>query len=227
MTVWSHFDRLHVVGKGSFGTAILCRRRSDGCLIVLKQLDVRCMSESERRNAAKEAQLLSILKHENIVSYFGCHSSEGYLFIEMEYCDQGTLAQFLARLSKPLQELDALSIFRQVACALVYLDDMNVIHRDLKSGNIFLAKNFLLKVGDFGIAKQVTGDKSAGNSMIGTPMTFSPEVCEGRRFSLKSDVWAAGCILYEILCLRQTFEGATLASLIKNIVTVSPECLNK
>lgn len=94
----------------------------------------------------------------------------------------------------------------------------------MKTSNIFLAKHFVLKVGDFGIAKILSNEKSATSTMIGTPMNFSPEVCEGRMFSFKSDIWASGCILYEIICLKQTFDGANLAALIKNIVAVSPLC---
>lgn len=127
--LWRDFERLHVVGKGSFGTAILCRRKCDNNLIVLKQVDLRNMKAGDRKSAVKEAQLLSILKHENIVTYFSSRVHDGQLFIEMEFCSEGTLDNFLARLSKRLPELDVLSIFRQIVCALVYLDDMNILHR--------------------------------------------------------------------------------------------------
>lgn len=240
--IWTEFERLHVVGKGSFGTAILCRRKCDSSLIVLKQVELRSMKAAQRKSAVKEAQLLSILRHDNIVTYYGSQLHDGQLFIEMEFCSEGTLARYLSRLSKPLAELDVLSIFRQIVSALAYLDDMNILHRsvasmlitvsifffsmtsDLKTSNIFLSAGFVLKVGDFGIAKVLTNEKSAATSMIGTPMNFSPEVCEGRRFSLKSDIWASGCILYEIICLKQTFEGENLAHLIRNIVRVSCHC---
>lgn len=128
-SLWSKFEKLDVVGSGSFGTALLCKRKSDACLIVLKQVDLQSMSASDRKSAVKEAELLSILKHENIVTYYGCHSCDGQLFIEMEYCEMGTLAHFLNRVTKPLDELDVLSIFRQIACALSYLDEMNILHR--------------------------------------------------------------------------------------------------
>ena len=112
-SLWDNFEKLDVVGKGSFGTALLCKRRSDACLIVLKQVDLQRISVSDRKSAVKEAELLSILKHENIVTYYGCHTCDGHLFIEMEYCEMGTLAHFLIRVSRPLAELDALSIFRR------------------------------------------------------------------------------------------------------------------
>lgn len=130
-SLWTKFHKVRVLGRGSFGTAILCTRRHDSSPVVLKQLDLQSMSATDRKSAVKEAELLSILKHENIVTYFGCHSCEGQLFIEMEYCEMGTLADFLYGRSKPLLEVDVLSIFRQIASALSYLEDMSILHRSV------------------------------------------------------------------------------------------------
>ena len=177
------------------------------------------MTASDRRNAVKEADLLAILNHPNIVAYFGSYLCGGQLLIEMEFCEGGTLCLFLTRLENPLPEKEILGLFRQVISALSYLDDMNILHRDLKTENIFLTKNAsVVKLGDFGIAKVLSAQKPSASTVLGTPFIFSPEVCEGKRYSKKSDIWAAGCILYEITCLQRTFDGPSLPLLINRIV---------
>lgn len=216
--VWDNFEQVGIVGKGSFGTAILCRRKKDQQLVILKEVNLQDLSVSQRPNARREAELLSILNHPNIVAYFGCYNNHCQILIEMEYCEGGTLAQFLSRQKQPLLETDILSIFRQIASALEYLDDKNILHRDLKAGNIFITKQNVIKIGDFGIAKILSTQSPAASTVIGTPLCFSPEVCQGRRYTKKSDIWAAGCVLYELTCLRKTFESSSLPALINKIV---------
>lgn len=222
---WSLFERLAIVGKGGFGIAILCRRRLDRKLVVVKEIDLNTMSAMERKSAVKEADLLSILNHPNIVSYFGSYTIEGTLLIEMEFCSGGSLSSFLSRMRdtgiQPLLEEDILVLFRQIMCALTYLDDKNILHRDLKTGNIFMTDQSVgctVKVGDFGIAKVLTTERQNASTVIGTPDMFSPEVCAGKRYTKKSEIWSAGCILYEMTCLHKTWEGPSLPVIINKIV---------
>jgi serine/threonine protein kinase len=97
------------------------------------------------------------------------------LYIEMEYADAGTLAEFLSQLSAPLQEYEILLIFRQIVCAISYLHENNILHRDIKTDNIFLNKEGYIKVGDFGISKMLTTKREA-ESVVGTPYYISPEI---------------------------------------------------
>lgn len=214
--VWDNFEKVSVVGKGSFGTAILCRRKKDEQLVILKEVNLSDLSATQRRDARKEAELLSILDHPNIVAYFGSYDSYCQILIEMEYCEGGNLAQFLARQKKPLLETDILSVFRQIASALEYLDDKNILHRDLKTGNIFITQQNVIKIGDFGIAKILSTQTPNASTVIGTPYNeTSPEVCQGRRYTKKSDIWAAGCVLYEHVSGRILKVPLSLPSLTK------------
>ncbi len=161
--------------KGAFGTAVLYRKKSDGLLVVLKEINMNDLSASERQLAINEVKVLKILNHQNIISYYDSFESDGELYIEMEYADAGTLADFLAQLSTPLQENEILSIFGQIVSAITHLHENNVLHRDIKTANIFLNKEGYIKVGDFGISKMLTSRRDA-ESCVGTPYYISPEI---------------------------------------------------
>lgn len=91
------------------------------------------------------------------------------------------------------------------------MHDKKILHRDLKSQNIFLTKNNEVKIGDFGISKVLENTKEFAKTSLGTPYYLSPEICMGQKYDYKSDVWMLGCILYELLTLRKPFEGDSLA----------------
>ncbi|XP_054159711.1 serine/threonine-protein kinase Nek8-like [Oppia nitens] len=214
---WDNYERIRFVGKGAFGTAVLYRKRSDDMLVVLKEINMNDLNATERQLAINEVKVLSILNNPNIISYFDSFESNGNLYIEMEYADAGTLAELLAQLNQPLHEYEILLIFRQIVCAINYLHQNNILHRDIKTANIFLNKEGYIKVGDFGISKMLTTKREA-ESVVGTPYYISPEICEGKNYNQKSDIWALGCVLYEMACLHKTFEGSNLPVLINKIV---------
>ena len=88
---------------------------------------------------------------------------------------------------------------------------MKIIHRDIKSHNVFLTKNMQVKLGDFGIAKLLETTKSRANTMIGTPYYFSPEMCMGQRYDTKSDIWSLGVLLFEMCFLSYPFKGKNIS----------------
>ena len=92
------------------------------------------------------------------------------------------------------------------------------MHRDLKTANIFLTKEEMVKVGDFGISKMLSTQQGGAHTVLGTPYYISPEMCEGKVYDEKSDIWALGCILYEMACLQKTFEGSNLPALVNKIM---------
>ncbi|CAL1274048.1 unnamed protein product [Larinioides sclopetarius] len=162
--------------------------------------------------------VLSLLNHENIVSYYDSFEEDGVLMIEMEYADGGNLAQYLAQMKNLMEEKDILLLFKQIVSALKHMHDHNILHRDLKTANIFLTKDGTVKVGDFGISKMLTTKQGGAITVVGTPYYISPEMCEGKFYNQKSDIWALGCILYEMACQQKTFEGSNLPALVNKIV---------
>ena len=111
------------------------------------------LSATERQMALNEVRVLATLDHPNIVTYYDSFERDGVLMIEMEYADGGNLAESLAKKTVRMEEKDIVNIFSQIVSAIRHMHDNNVLHRDLKTANIFLTKENMVKVGDFGISK--------------------------------------------------------------------------
>jgi len=130
----------------------------------------------------------------------------------MEFCPGGDLGQALRAREKagaPLSEDEAMLSFVQVCLALDYIHTQGFLHRDVKASNVFISSSGALKLGDFGIAK-VLGASECTRTFVGTPFYLSPELLQDESYGHKSDVWAAGCLLYELCALRRPFHGQSI-----------------
>nr|XP_022295350.1 serine/threonine-protein kinase Nek9-like isoform X1 [Crassostrea virginica] len=213
------FEKIQTVGKGAYGAAVLYRKKDDDSLVILKEINMHDLNAAERQLALNEVSILAMLDHPNIISYYDSFEEDGVLMIEIEYADGGTLAQKLAGIKdKNLEEKEILQIFQQIVAAIRHIHELNILHRDLKTANIFLTKEGVVKVGDFGISKMLSSANKGANTVLGTPYYISPEMCEGKPYNDKSDIWALGCILYEMACLQKTFEGSNLPALVNKIM---------
>lgn len=214
-----NYEKIKSIGRGAYGTVYLCRRISDGCHFIIKQIPVEEMGRDERQSAMNEVQVLSMLKHPNIIAYFESFFDEKALMIVMEYAQGGTVYSFLeGREGKLLDEDEIIRLFVQILLAIHHVHQRNILHRDLKTQNILLNKTRkVVKIGDFGISK-ILSSKSKANSVIGTPCYISPELCEGKPYNQKSDIWALGCVLYELATLKKAFEASNLPALVLKIM---------
>ena len=141
----------------------------------------------------------------------------------MEYADGGTLDEALkarALASRPLDEDFLMDWFCQIVSALAYMHAHCILHRDLKSANVFLTVRNLVKVGDFGISTELAATGDLAQTAIGTPYYLAPELINGEGYEYKADVWALGVLLYEMAALRRPFEASTLPALALRIVRV-------
>eukprot|EP00158_Paraphelidium_tribonemae_P003582 Partr_v1_DN26237_c1_g1_i7_m48028 putative NIMA-related kinase len=132
----------------------------------------------------------------------------------------GTLHDYISHQKQYLPEREILYLFCQIALALHHVHRHNILHRDLKTTNILISGNGpgkVLKIGDFGISK-VLSTKSKAETIVGTPSYLSPELCEGKPYNKKSDVWAVGCVLAELACLRRFFDASNLPALVLKIM---------
>ncbi|XP_061213263.1 serine/threonine-protein kinase Nek4 isoform X4 [Neopsephotus bourkii] len=199
---------LRAVGKGSYGEYII------------KRLNLKSVSNRERKAAEQEAQLLSQLKHPNIVTYRESWQGEdGLLYIVMGFCEGGDLYHKLKeQKGQLLPENQVVEWFVQIAMALQYLHEKHILHRDLKTQNVFLTRTNIIKVGDLGIARVLENQYDMASTLIGTPYYMSPELFSNKPYNYKSDVWALGCCVYEMATLKHAFNAEDMNSLVYRII---------
>ncbi|XP_020827199.1 serine/threonine-protein kinase Nek4 isoform X3 [Phascolarctos cinereus] len=211
---------LRAVGKGTYGEVTLVRHRQDGKQYVIKKLNLRNASSRERKAAEQEAQLLSQLKHPNIVTYReSWEGGDGLLYIVMGFCEGGDLYRKLKeQKGRLLPESQVVEWFVQIAMALQYLHEKHILHRDLKTQNVFLTRTNIIKVGDLGIARVLENQYDMASTLIGTPYYMSPELFSNKPYNYKSDVWALGCCVYEMATLKHAFNAKDMNSLVYRII---------
>lgn len=211
-----------VIGKGSYGQVSLARHKRDKKQYVIKKIDLHEASEKERTFAQQEVQILAKLKHPNIVSYKESFQSlDGFLHIVMGYCEGGDLYTKLKEHGKRnefLSERQIVEWFVQIAMALQYMHDRNILHRDLKTQNIFLTKSKIIKIGDLGIARVLENTSDMATTLIGTPYYMSPELFSNKPYNHRSDVWALGCCVYEMATLKHAFNARDMNALVYKIL---------
>ncbi|KAG8523924.1 Serine/threonine-protein kinase Nek4 [Galemys pyrenaicus] len=214
------YCHLRAVGRGSYGEVTLVRHRRDGRQYVIKKLNLRNASSRERRAAEQEAQLLSQLKHPNIVTYKeSWEGGDGLLYIVMGFCEGGDLYRKLKeQKGRLLPERQVVEWFVQIAMALQYLHEKHILHRDLKTQNVFLTRTNIIKVGDLGIARVLENHCDMASTLIGTPYYMSPELFSNKPYNYKSDVWALGCCVYEMATLKHAFNAKDMNSLVYRII---------
>ncbi|XP_069874683.1 serine/threonine-protein kinase Nek4 isoform X2 [Dipodomys merriami] len=216
----SAYCYVRVVGRGSYGEVTLVKHRRDGRQYVIKKLNLRNASSRERRAAEQEAQLLSQLKHPNIVTYKeSWEGGDGLLYIVMGFCEGGDLYRKLKeQKGQLLPESRVVEWFVQIAMALQYLHEKHILHRDLKTQNVFLTRTNIIKVGDLGIARVLENNSDMASTLIGTPYYMSPELFSNKPYNYKSDVWALGCCVYEMATLKHAFNAKDMNSLVYRII---------
>eukprot|EP00898_Chlorokybus_atmophyticus_P003518 jgi/Chlat1/4167/Chrsp27S04273 len=219
LKVMDKYEVLSTLGQGASGCVLVVRRRTDGEKFAVKQ--VAELTESERRAARGEVTLLAKCEHPNVTRYYECFVSDGVLCIVMEYASEGDLFDRIQQAKaqgRHFPEEQIMFWFVQICLALKHVHSKAVLHRDLKTQNIFCAKNDIIKLGDFGIARTLAQTSDFAQTTVGTPFYLSPEICEDRPYDRKSDIWALGCVLYEMTTLRHAFDGQSLPALVLKIL---------
>uniref|UniRef100_A0A6Q2YDP6 non-specific serine/threonine protein kinase n=2 Tax=Esox lucius TaxID=8010 RepID=A0A6Q2YDP6_ESOLU len=214
-----HYIPIRILGRGAFGEATLYRRTEDNSLVVWKEVDLNCLSDKERKDVTNEISILSILQHNNIIAYFNHFMDKDTLLIELEYCNGGNLYDKINQQKGELfSEEDVIWYLYQVASAVAHIHKAGILHRDIKTLNIFLTKTNLIKLGDYGLAKKLDSQFAMAETCVGTPYYMSPELCQGVKYNFKSDIWAMGCVIFEVLTLTRTFDATNPLNLCVKIV---------
>jgi len=211
------------LGEGGMGVVFRGRDSRLQRDVALKLLPENLSNDPDRLSRfQREAQVLASLNHANIAQIYGLEQVDGSTCIVMELVEGETLAERIKR--GPLPHDEALEVSRQIADALSVAHERGIVHRDLKPANIKLTPNGTVKVLDFGLAKAVgqrgsdttmtamptMASGSVVGSIVGTPGYMSPEQARGKEVDARTDIWAFGCVLYEMLTARQAFDGETV-----------------
>lgn len=216
-----NYHRERRIGEGSFGMVYLVRHKKNSANYVIKEINISKMTKKEKDESLSEVRVLLRLQHPNIIAYKESFIDQGSLYIVTDYCEGGDLSSRIRRnslKSSYFTEEEILDWFVQICLALKHVHDKKILHRDIKCQNIFLTRGNIVKLGDFGIAKILQNTVELAKSCVGTPYYLSPEICENKLYDSKSDVWALGCVLYELATLRRPFMAGNVKSLILKIV---------
>jgi Tol biopolymer transport system component len=226
------------LGAGGMGEVYRARDTRLNRHVAIKSLPAAFAQDPERvARFKREAQLLAALNHPHIAGIHGLEESNGSQFLVLEFVDGETLADRLAKGPIPLAE--ALRIAREVVDALEAAHEKGIIHRDLKPANVALTAEGKVKVLDFGLARYETGDVGSSVDLtasptlayagtqagiiLGTAAYMSPEQAKGRPVDKRSDVWAFGCLLFEMLTGKKAFEGEDVSDTLAAILRGEPD----
>jgi hypothetical protein len=239
-SILGSYEIVSLLGAGGMGEVYRARDTTLGRDVALKLLPAALADDPERiARFQREAQLLASLNHPHIGAIYGLEQSPAARFLVLELLEGGTLADRIARGPLPLEE--ALASARQIALALQAAHDKGVVHRDLKPSNVAFTSEDDVKVLDFGLAKLGDGREISATAaslsptitspalmtgvgtLLGTAAYMAPEQAKGKPADKRSDVWAFGCVLYEMLTGRRAFEGDDIADTLANVLKMEPD----
>jgi serine/threonine protein kinase/dipeptidyl aminopeptidase/acylaminoacyl peptidase len=231
------FEIISLLGAGGMGEVYRARDTRLSRDVAIKVLPEAFAADPERlARFQREAQVLASLSHPNIGVIHGIHESGGARFLVLELIEGEALAERLKRGPIPLE--DAVELLKQIAAALEAAHEKGILHRDLKPANIQITPDGVVKVLDFGLAKMMQTEtepqdisnsptlsvgQTAGGMILGTAAYMSPEQARGRTVDKRTDVWAFGCVAYEMLTGRQAFAGETVTDIIASVMKAEPD----
>ena len=234
------YEVVSLIGAGGMGEVYRARDLRLGRQVALKIIAPAIAGDANGlMRFEREARMLAALNHPNIAAIYGVEDGQGAPALVLELIDGETLHERIAR--GPLAIANALAIARQIADALDTAHEAGIIHRDLKPANIKITDGGSVKVLDFGLAKAIaaaTGPDPAfdpahsptvtvhgtqGNVILGTAAYMSPEQARGKAIDKRTDIWAFGCVLYEMLTGIRTFRGETRSDVIAAILERQPD----
>jgi len=197
------------LGKGGFGNVYQVLNKLDNKYYAIKVIPIKDETNNNIESFEKEAEILSKFNCDNIVKYYDSSKDNNNIYILMEFCDGDNLRNFINKHINDnllIEENILKSIIKQISTSIKEIHDKKIIHRDLKSENIFINKNMKIKIGDFGISKQLDSYKTQiTKNKAGTNYYASPEILNKGLYNEKSDIWSLGCIIYELFNLSIYF----------------------
>ena len=218
------FELHELIGEGAMGAVWRAYDSVIRRYVALKLLSRAGRTADARERLLREARAAGALQHPNIVTIYDLGEADGQLFIAMELIDGRDLSTLIA-LSEPLALERKLDLVIDVLQGLSYAHERGVIHRDIKPSNVRIASDGSVKIMDFGIARQQSADVTGSGAIVGTPTYMAPEQITNGAITPATDVFAVGCLLYELLTYRKPFEGETVHGVLYQVLTTDPKPL--
>ena len=214
------FTIISKLGDGAYSVVYKVKRLADDKIYALKKVKLTNLSSKEKQNALNEVRILASVKSTFVISYKEAFidDKDQSLCIVMEYADKGDLYQKISQFKKmncQFEEIDVWRIFIQMVRGLKALHELKILHRDLKSANVFLFADGSAKLGDLNVSK--VARKGLGYTQTGTPYYASPEVWNDSPYDNKSDIWSLGCVTYEMLALKPPFRAENMDGLYQKV----------
>jgi serine/threonine protein kinase len=213
------------LGKGAMGVVYLAYDPVLERHVAVKTIGVMDSDQDLKERFIREARSAGKLRHNNIITIYDFGEQEGQLFIAMEYLEGKDLDGIIA--SKPKMDLrEKLEIIRQICLGLDYAHKNNIFHRDIKPANIKILQDNTIKIMDFGLATMQTSGLTKTGTIMGTPHYMSPEMVQGKRADARSDQFAVGVIMYELLTYSKPFQGESISTILYQILNTEPRAMD-
>ena len=213
-----------LLGEGSYGKVFLVISNITKKYYAMKTIDINQLNEEQKKEALQEAKILKKLDHPSIIKLkevFIAKKPRETLNIITEFADGEDLSKKIKnqiKLNKKFSEEQILDWFTQICLAVYHIQKKKILHRDIKPQNVFMTKSSMVKLGDFGISKNLNTTWEKAVTFIGTPYYISPEIVQNQPYSFKSDIWSLGVLLYELIALKYPFDASSLPKLMIKIM---------
>src|SRR3989454_917658 len=218
------FELHELIGEGAMGAVWKAYDSVIRRYVALKLLSRAGRPTDAQERFMREARAAGALQHPNIVTIYDLGESDDQLFIAMELVDGRDLSSLIA-LSEPLALERKLDIVIEVLQGLSYAHERGVIHRDVKPSNVRIASDGSVKIMDFGIARLQSADVTGSGAIVGTPTYMAPEQITNGAITPATDIFAVGCLLYELLAYHKPFAGETVHGVLYQVLTTDPRPL--
>ena len=217
-----NFEIICKLGSGGFSKVYKVKRKIDNKIYALKKVQMLNLSEKQKISSLNEVRVLASIKNKYVINYKEAFLDEKdcTLCLVMEYADRGDLENKIKeqkQKSEYFREEDIWKIFINIVKGLKSLHDKGIIHRDIKSSNIFLFNDGIAKLGDLNICK-IISNENLGHTQAGTPAYAAPEVWMQKPYGKKSDIWSLGCVLYEMIALKCPFREDNMVKLYNKVL---------
>jgi len=213
---------LHLIGEGGTARVYLASREDDDEPLVVKILRQEIvLNKKALERFMEEYSMVERLQSRHVARIIGHGAHQNNVYLVMEFFEGGDLSKRLA--GKPVPPPEALKLFRELMFALGDIHEKGILHRDLKPQNLMFRRDGTLAIVDFGIAKDISAaDRTGAGEVLGTPRYMSPEQVQGRALDLRTDIYSAGVLLYQMLTGRHLFDGETAMEVAMHHLNTQP-----